>query len=314
MEGICEDWLPGCHGFFGSGSGLVGYPGHRLGNQSTQAPAPPTVVGADGTAISSVVVTNDNSNISFTINTTEPMATYIFYEVELQIAGQPVGDTSLTNNPYTAPNVGISTGVNSLLDTYFNYMQGGYDSYTWSARLEPYRRHLAFAAGGTGDYFRHVNGSAQPTGAERREQFSVRRRLVLHQPHRTIRVWRLGQHGLSRRRRIVPSSPISGRTIMTPRRDASSTFNSGASLYTVTAVPEPAPLGCSARSGLMLGIVADERPNRTLLRGQFCSARISVPGTMGTNCVSDIPSDTQYFLRPLVVSCPANRPNSRCLS
>jgi PEP-CTERM motif-containing protein len=36
--------------------------------------------------------------------------------------------------------------------------------------------------------------------------------------------------------------------------DANSTFNSGASLYTVTAVPEPATLSLLCLSGILLGV------------------------------------------------------------
>ncbi len=39
---------------------------------------------ADGGVISSVVVGNDANNITFTINSTEAQASYIFYAIEIQ--------------------------------------------------------------------------------------------------------------------------------------------------------------------------------------------------------------------------------------
>ena len=71
----------------------------------------------DGAGISSVVVNNDANNITFTINSSQPMASYIFYAIELQIVGQAAnGSTSLVN-PW-GEQVGISTGENALINTY----------------------------------------------------------------------------------------------------------------------------------------------------------------------------------------------------
>src|SRR5215831_9916701 len=71
---------------------------------------------ADGAGISSVVINNDASSITFTINSTQPMASYIFYSIELQVIGQGGGDTSLVN-PW-GEHVGISTGENALVNTW----------------------------------------------------------------------------------------------------------------------------------------------------------------------------------------------------
>jgi hypothetical protein len=70
----------------------------------------------DGAGISSVVINNDASSITFTINSTQPMASYIFYSIELQVIGQGGGDTSLVN-PW-GEHVGISTGENALVNTW----------------------------------------------------------------------------------------------------------------------------------------------------------------------------------------------------
>jgi hypothetical protein len=206
--------------------------------------------GGDGTAISSVVVTNDSSNISFTINTTESMASYVFYEVELQIAGQPVGDTSLTNNPYTAPNVGISSGVNSLLDTYFNYMQGGYDSYTWSAGWN-HTGGTLFSAGGVGDTFATLTVPLSQLGLSIGSSFLFDVVSSYTNPTGQSAYGALDSTGYPAET-DNSYKPYLGTNDYDSASDASSTFNSGASLYTVTAVPEPASIGLLCASGLML--------------------------------------------------------------
>jgi hypothetical protein len=208
--------------------------------------------GSNGTAISSVAVTNDNNNISFTINTTQPLASYVFYEVELQIAGQPIGDTSLTNNPYTAPNVGISSGVNSLLDTYFNYMQGGYDSYTWSAGWN-HTGGTQFSAGGVGDTYATLTVPLSQLGLSIGSSFLFDVVSSYTNPTGQSAYGALDSTGYPAET-DGSYKPYLGTNDYDSATDASSTFNSGASLYTVAAVPEPASFGLLCLSGLMLGV------------------------------------------------------------
>jgi hypothetical protein len=42
----------------------------------------------DGAGISSVIVNHTASDITFTINTSQPMATWIMYAIQIQIVGQ----------------------------------------------------------------------------------------------------------------------------------------------------------------------------------------------------------------------------------
>jgi hypothetical protein len=72
---------------------------------------------ADGNAISSVVVNNTASTISFTINSTQPMASYIFYSIAIQYTGEGASGYTGFSNPW-GPAVGISTGENALINTY----------------------------------------------------------------------------------------------------------------------------------------------------------------------------------------------------
>jgi hypothetical protein len=233
-------------------AGLAWIPGIAL---ATVYPGPGTADGgvSDGTAISSVAVTNTNSNISFTINTTAPMASYIFYEVELQIAGQPVGDTSLTNNPYTAPNVGISSGVNSLLNTYGSYMQGGYDSYTWSAGWN-HTGGTQYSAGGTGDTFATLTVPLSQLGLSIGNSFLFDVVSSYTNPTGQSAYGTLDSAGGYPAETDNSYKPYLGTNDYDSATDASSNFNTGASRYTVAAVPEPASLGLVCLSGLMLGV------------------------------------------------------------
>jgi hypothetical protein len=103
---------------------------------------------ADGAGISSVVVNNDATSITFTINSTQPMASYIFYSIELQIIGQAGnGDTSLVN-PW-GEHVGISTGENALVNTWGTGATPG----TFSGGVWTMGAGVNYDSGGTGSTF-----------------------------------------------------------------------------------------------------------------------------------------------------------------
>jgi hypothetical protein len=71
----------------------------------------------EGAGVSSVMVNNTASTISFTLNTTGPQASYIFYAIELQIIGQSSSGYTGFANPF-GTFMGISTGENALIDTF----------------------------------------------------------------------------------------------------------------------------------------------------------------------------------------------------
>ena len=112
--------------------------------------------GADGKQISSVVVNNDANNITFTINSGQPMAAWIFYAIDIQIIGQAGSGYTALSNPIWAgsPTLGISTGENAVLDFNadgasntqgigFKYVGG-----SWLAGSA-----VSYAAGGAGSTF-----------------------------------------------------------------------------------------------------------------------------------------------------------------
>src|SRR5215469_6657482 len=101
----------------------------------------------DGAGISSVDVENTASTISFTINSSHPQASYIFYGIELQIVGQAANGYTGFSNPF-GPAIGISSGENAVLDTYgtgatpYLYNSGWVQGAT-----------VSYTAGGTGSTY-----------------------------------------------------------------------------------------------------------------------------------------------------------------
>ena len=111
----------------------------------------------DGGAISSVDINNTASTITFTINSTASMASYIFYSIELQDGSG--GDTSLVN-PW-GPHVGMSTGVNALVNTYGTGASAlTYSGGTWTQNGPG----QSFDAGGQGSSFATMTFSLSSLG------------------------------------------------------------------------------------------------------------------------------------------------------
>jgi PEP-CTERM motif len=202
-------------------------------------------VANDGGAISSVDVSNDNNNISFTINSTQNMQSYIFFTVELQITGQAAnGSTSLTN-PFT-PNIGISTGVNSEINTYGS----GASTFTYSGGWNQ-TGFGSYAAGGTGSTFATITEPLSSLGLSVGNSFLFDVVSSYTNPEHQSAYSALDSTGYPAET-DNSYKPYLGTNAYDSATDASSTFNTGASLYVVTAVPEPATIGLVALSGLGL--------------------------------------------------------------
>ncbi|HUA39773.1 MAG TPA: PEP-CTERM sorting domain-containing protein [Candidatus Sulfopaludibacter sp.] len=121
---------------------------------------------ADGAGISSVVVNNDANNITFTINSSQAQASYIFYAIELQIVGQAAsGDTGFSN-PW-GPSIGISTGENAVINTYgTGGTPGIYSGGAWAMGSG-----ISYAAGGTGSTFATITVPLSSLGLAAGNQF-----------------------------------------------------------------------------------------------------------------------------------------------
>jgi len=210
--------------------------------------------GADGKAISSVVVNNDASTITFTINSSQTMATWMFYAVDIQIIGQAgSGYTGLSNPIWSgSPTLGISTGENAVLDFNndgssntggigFKYVGG-----SWVAGST-----VTYAAGGAGSTFATLTVPLSTLGLNVGDSFYF-------DTLSTYTAWSNGgpQSAYSALDSIggYPAEtdnsyqPWLGNNSYDSATDASGTkFGTTASMYTVQPIPEP---GTCALMGL----------------------------------------------------------------
>ncbi|HUA64994.1 MAG TPA: PEP-CTERM sorting domain-containing protein [Alphaproteobacteria bacterium] len=191
----------------------------------------------DGAGISSVDVENTASTISFTINSSDPQASYIFYAIELQVVGQAGNGYTGFSNPF-GPAIGISSGENAVIDTYgtgatpYLYTGGWVEGPT-----------VSYTAGGTGDTYCSITVPLSSLGLNVGNSF-------LFDVVSTYTSW--GDGGPQAAYGALDSTgypaeangsyiPYDNNTYYDSATDANSTFNSGASLYVVAApVPEPA--------------------------------------------------------------------------
>lgn len=195
---------------------------------------------ADGGAISSVDIDNTASTITFTINSTQPMASYIFYAIEIQDG--PGGDTSLVN-PW-GPHVGFSTGVNALINTYGTgasalTFAGG----TWTQNGPG----QSFDAGGTGSSFATMTFSLTSLGLSLGSTFNFDVVSSYTSPGGQAAYSALDNTGY-----LAESDnsyePWLGSNFYDSATAGGSTLNS----YTVTAVPEPSVAALLGVGGLVL--------------------------------------------------------------
>ncbi len=189
---------------------------------------------ADGAGIGSVVINNTASTISFTINSTQPMASYIFYAIEIQIIGAPVGNTALVN-PW-GPLVGISTGENALINTYGTGATALTYNGSWATGPS-----VSYAAGGTGASFATMTFALSDLGLNVGESFYFD--VVSTYTSGTQSAYGALDNTSWPEESDIAYTPWNGTSSYDSATDAGGTiFGTAASMYTVTTVPEPATL------------------------------------------------------------------------
>ena len=210
---------------------------------------------ADGDGISSVVVNNDANNITFTINSTAPQASYIFYGIEIQIIGQAGSGYTGFANPF-GPAVGISSGENAVLDTYGTgatpYIYNG----AWQAGPT-----VGYAAGGTGNTFSTITVPQSSLGLLAGESFYFD--VVsgyTSQPNGPQ-----AAYGALDNTGYLPESdgnyqPYNGTSHYDSATSPGTTFGTAATEYTIAPVPEP---GTIALLGIAALALTRRIPRRT---------------------------------------------------
>ena len=214
---------------------------------------------ADGAAISSVLVNNDASTISFTINTTQNQASWIFYAIDLQIIGQAGSGYTGLSNPIWAgsPTIGISTGENAVL----NDNGGATIAFTYSGGTWTQNASGTVAAGGTGFNYVTITESLSNLGLSVGDSFYF-------DVVSTYTSWQngspqsaygaldsVGGYPAETNGGYSPWNPT-GPTYFDSATDASgTTFGTAASMYTVAAVPEPATLALLSGGAILLMVL-----------------------------------------------------------
>ena len=200
--------------------------------------------GANGEAISSVVVNNTASAISFTINSTAAESAYVQYYVLMQYVGQGASGSSALLHSAGAlngwgPSLGISTGENAFLATW----NTGASAVTYSGGTWTQNAAVSYDAGGTGFNYVTFTVLLSSLGLNVGSQFYFD--VVSSYPNA------VGQSAYGALDSIggYPAetdslyTPWNGTSAYDAATDAAGTkFGTAASLYTVAAVPEPATL------------------------------------------------------------------------
>lgn len=192
----------------------------------------------DGGAISSVDIESTASTITFTIDSTEPMASYIFYSIELQYGSG--GDTSLVN-PW-GPHAGMSTGLNALVNTYGTGASAlTYNGGTWTQNGPG----QSFDAGGTGSSFATMTFSLSSLGLSAGSTFNFDVVSSYTSPGGQAAYGALDNTG------YLPESDNSYQPWLGSNFYDSATA-SGSMLNSYTVVPEPSVAALAGLSGLAL--------------------------------------------------------------
>ncbi len=210
--------------------------------------------GGGGEGISSVVINNSASDITFTINTSAAQNAYVQYYVLMQYVGQGAsGDPTLFNSAGAlngwGPSLGISSGMNAFAATY----NTGASAETYSGGVWANNASVNYDAGGTGNNFLTFTVPLSSLGLSVGSQFYFD--VVSSYPNS------VGQSAYGALDSIggYPAETdgsyvqyVSGQNAYDAATDAAGTiFGTAASLYTVV-VPEPSTLALFGLGALML--------------------------------------------------------------
>ncbi len=218
--------------------------------------------GSSGEAISSVVVNNSATTISFTINTTAAQSAYVQYFLLMQYVGQGAsGSTALLHSAGAlngwGPSLGISTGENAFLATY----NTGASAVTYSGGTWTQNASVSYDAGGTGSSFLTVTVPLASLGLSLGSQFYFD--VVSSYPNSVGQAayGSLDSIGGYPAETDSAYTPWNGTSAFDAATDAAGTrFGTAASMYTVAAVPEPATLALVSGGAILLLAL---RRNRT---------------------------------------------------
>jgi hypothetical protein len=216
--------------------------------------------GGNGEGISSVVINNTASDITFTINTSAAQSAWVQYFILMQYLGQGAsGSTALYNSAGAlngwGPSLGISTGENAFAATW----NTGASAATYSGGVWTQNASVSYDAGGTGNNYLTFTVPLSSLGLSAGSQFYFD--VVSSYPNSAGQSAYGALDSVSGYPAETDSSwtPWNGTSAYDAATDAAgTTFGTTASLYTVTAVPEPSTLALLG-SGLVFLMVQRRR-------------------------------------------------------
>ena len=199
-----------------------------------------------GAGFNSAVVQNDASTITFTLNTTGTEDSYIFYTIEIQQLGLGgSGSTSLVN-PW-GESIGISTGVNALINTW----NTGASELTYSGGTWTQNDSESYVAGGTGSSFVKITAPLSSLGLSAGNSFYFDVVSSYANPTAQSAYGALDSLGYPAES-DNQYTPWNGTSYYDSATDAvGTTFGTAASEYTVV-VPEPTSLALLGLGGLVV--------------------------------------------------------------
>jgi len=192
--------------------------------------------GYDGAGISSVVIGNTPNTITFTINSSSPVAPDIFYTIELQIVGRAANGSTSLINPWDE-HIGISSGVNSLVNTWKGAT--GASAFTYSGGTWNQNENESYTAGGSGSSFATVTFALSSLGLRVGDSFYFDVVSSYANPSGQAAHGALASTGYPAES-DNSFEPWLGTNYYDSATDATSTFDTGADLYTVA--PQPTTL------------------------------------------------------------------------
>ncbi|MGD1088823.1 MAG: PEP-CTERM sorting domain-containing protein [Verrucomicrobiota bacterium] len=212
--------------------------------------------GGSGTEINSVVVNNNATAISFTVTSASTLSAYIQYYVLMQYVGQGgSGSTALLHSAGAlngwGPSLGISTGENAFIATYYQGSGGATPAY-YSGGVWTQGSGVGYVAGGPGDNYVTFSEPLSSLGLSAGSSFYFD--VVSGYANNS------GQSAYgSLDSYLYPAEtddsykPYLGSNAYDPATDASGTdFGTSSSEYTVTGVPEPATCALIGLGGLVM--------------------------------------------------------------
>jgi hypothetical protein len=215
--------------------------------------------GGSGEGISSFVINNTASDITFTINSSAVQSAYVQYFILMQYVGQGgSGSTALLNSAGAlnswGPSLGISSGENAFVATW----NTGASAVTYSGGIWTQNASVGYDAGGTGASFVTFTVPLSSLGLSLGSSFYFD--VVSSYPNSAGQsaYGSLDSVGGYPAETDSAYTPWNGTSAYDAATDGSgTTFGTAGRMYTVTAVPEPATL--ALLSGGVILLLAQRR-------------------------------------------------------